>query len=800
MSDYYNVSSNPSTRSQGASAVMRAEFLAVQTAFGKLPTLTGNGNRIPHINSGGTAITTTAGFTFDGTTLTVPGVAVLDANFSIKDDGDATKIAKFECSGISTLTTRTFTLPDATTTLVGTAVSQALSNKTITASTAALTSLSVTGGGALSSAFSGGSSAAISITGSGTSAALNLTGVTTATVTLNSTTGDGRLTFHSSAADWSIGVDVSASSGFALAASTALGTSDVLRFTTAGAATFTGSLTASSGGALTGTWTDLGTVTTIDVNGGTIDGATIGASSAAAITGTVVTATTRVDSGAAGALTLSTNNGTAQVSIAHTASANRTVNLTGSNSGNPAISASAGNLAITSGWTAAGVTCADGGSVTTIDINGGTVDAAIIGGASAAAGTFTVLTGTTRVDSGAAGSLTLATNSGTAQVLVTHTASATRTVNLTGSNGGNPAIGASAGSLALSSNWTAAARTCADLGTVTTADINGGTVDGAVIGGASAAAGTFTSLNANGGGALTGTWSNLGSVTTIDINGGTLDGVVIGGASAAAATVTTLTANGAVTLSPSSLNVAISPTGTGTVTINPAGGLTFGASVTAVTWSGNPTHSGNHTFGGTLTVSTPATAAILVGTTTAPASLVNAASGLHVHGTGVNGSILVGRWQATAGGPQLSFVKSRVATVNGSPAIVVNADNLGIITFAGDDGNDQTSIGAQIIAMVDGTPGLDDMPGMLDFRTTLDGSNATTSRVKIGNQGNVILNNSGSALATNAVGGFTYLPTCAGTPTGVPAVLPTGAAPMVLDSTNNKLYFYTNGAWRDAGP
>ena len=74
-----------------------------------------------------------------------------------------------------------------------------------------------------------------------------------------------------------------------------------------------------------------------------------------------------------------------------------------------------------------------------------------------------------------------------------------------------------------------------------TADINGGTVDGAVIGGSSAAAGTFTSLNATGGGALTGTWSNLGSVTTVDINGGTIDGAVIGGSSAAAITGTTIT-------------------------------------------------------------------------------------------------------------------------------------------------------------------------------------------------------------------------------------------------------------------
>ena len=75
---------------------------------------------------------------------------------------------------------------------------------------------------------------------------------------------------------------------------------------------------------------------------------------------------------------------------------------------------------------------------------------------------------------------------------------------------------------------------------LTNANIDSGAVDGAVVGGSSPAAGTFTALNATGGGALTGTWTNLGSVATIDINAGTVDGAVIGGAAAAAATVTTL--------------------------------------------------------------------------------------------------------------------------------------------------------------------------------------------------------------------------------------------------------------------
>ena len=37
---------------------------------------------------------------------------------------------------------------------------------------------------------------------------------------------------------------------------------------------------------------------------------------------------------------------------------------------------------------------------------------------------------------------------------------------------------------------------------------------------------------------------------------------------------------------------------------------------------------------------------------------------------------------------------------------------------------------------------------------------------------------------------------------GVLGELPTktGYAPIVINTTNNKLYFYSGGAWRDAGP
>ena len=55
------------------------------------------------------------------------------------------------------------------------------------------------------------------------------------------------------------------------------------------------------------------------------------------------------------------------------------------------------------------------------------------------------------------------------------------------------------------------------------------------------------------------------------------------------------------------------------------------------------------------------------------------------------------------------------------------------------------------------------------------------------------------ALATTATNGFLYVPTCAGVPTGTPTVI-TGLVPIVVDTTNNRWYFYSGGAWRNAGP
>ena len=52
-----------------------------------------------------------------------------------------------------------------------------------------------------------------------------------------------------------------------------------------------------------------------------------------------------------------------------------------------------------------------------------------------------------------------------------------------------------------------------------------------------------------------------------------------------------------------------------------------------------------------------------------------------------------------------------------------------------------------------------------------------------------------AALPANATGGFLYIPTCAGTPTGTP-VAQSGCVALLFDVDNYRLYVYDNGSWR----
>jgi hypothetical protein len=97
------------------------------------------------------------------------------------------------------------------------------------------------------------------------------------------------------------------------------------------------------------------------------------------------------------------------------------------------------------------------------------------------------------------------------------------------------------------------------------------------------------------------------------------------------------------------------------------------------------------------------------------------------------------RFSNDAFGCVVAIGKSRGASA-GSYTVVQNNDILGEIRFAGADGTDLQTIGAQINAEVDGTPGANDLPGRLVLSTTADGASSSTERVRVTSAGRVGIN------------------------------------------------------------
>jgi len=97
-------------------------------------------------------------------------------------------------------------------------------------------------------------------------------------------------------------------------------------------------------------------------------------------------------------------------------------------------------------------------------------------------------------------------------------------------------------------------------------------------------------------------------------------------------------------------------------------------------------------------------------------------------------------------GASLILAHSR-NTTQGNHTIVQSGDELGKIRFYGSDGVDFNNYGAEISAIVNGTPGADDMPGALLFKTTPDGSSASTERMRIAADGHIGIGDSATSPA-----------------------------------------------------
>ncbi len=145
-----------------------------------------------------------------------------------------------------------------------------------------------------------------------------------------------------------------------------------------------------------------------------------------------------------------------------------------------------------------------------------------------------------------------------------------------------------------------------------------------------------------------------------------------------------------------------------------------------------------------------------------------------------------------------NFTGRRSRGTAGSPTAVQTDDQL--LNFAsfgyGATGYSSGSRGGLIISA--GENWTDSAQGTIaSFSVTANGTTTANNMLRVYGNGSVACNT--AAISTSATDGFLYVPTCAGTPTGTPTTL-TGLAPIVINTTNNKLYFYSGSAWRDAGP
>ena len=111
--------------------------------------------------------------------------------------------------------------------------------------------------------------------------------------------------------------------------------------------------------------------------------------------------------------------------------------------------------------------------------------------------------------------------------------------------------------------------------------------------------------------------------------------------------------------------------------------------------------------------------------------------GLYITANDGNYRVLFQRMSNDSSGPQFFFRKGR-GTVEVRTG-VQSGDRLGTISYSGHVDASNNYEAASIFAEVDGTPGINDMPGRLVFSTTADGASSPTERMRIDSAGTVTI-------------------------------------------------------------
>lgn len=251
-----------------------------------------------------------------------------------------------------------------------------------------------------------------------------------------------------------------------------------------------------------------------------------------------------------------------------------------------------------------------------------------------------------------------------------------------------------------------------------------------------------------------------------------------GAANNIAGTTTALTPDAASGATTVKANIG---TGAGAV-----GGFIFQVPVTHASDSIAQTLTTALTIGATTAVTATFAAAVTISNATVAPLTVTTGTIANTHGITITTPSL------TTGTTFPSFVtmNSTVATYhylqqdgNGAAALWV------FVTGTGDPMSRYTTSG-----VTDWTVGLDNSDSDA-FVIAASAALGTSNVLRMTTTGNVQHVFGGAQIATNATAGFLFITSCNGTPTGVPASIPTGTVPMVYDTSANKFWLY-NGSWR----